>query len=102
MENSFIPKAIETVSAAIKADNSGDFPLALSLYKQSLDYFMHGLKYEKNDARRATVLQRVDGYMKRAEELKQHIEEKNNHDESSSKSGGKSGTTASKSKEVRK
>mmetsp|Transcript_20072 Transcript_20072/g.37427 ORF Transcript_20072/g.37427 Transcript_20072/m.37427 type:complete len:457 (+) Transcript_20072:255-1625(+) len=99
MENSFIPKAIETVSAAIKADNSGDFPLALSLYKQSLDYFMHGLKYEKNDARRATVLQRVDGYMKRAEELKQHIEEKNNHDESSSKSDGKSGTTATKSKE---
>ena len=36
---------------------------------------MHGLKYEKNDARRATVLARVDGYMKRAEELKTHLEE---------------------------
>ncbi|GMI09933.1 hypothetical protein TrLO_g9156 [Triparma laevis f. longispina] len=99
MENSFIPKAIETVSAAIKADNAGDFPNALNLYKTALDYFMHGLKYEKNDARRATVLQRVDGYMKRAEELKTHIEEKNNTTASSKSDGKSTSTTATKSKE---
>ena len=56
------------------SDNSGDFPTALKLYKRSLDYFMTGMKYEKNPSRRATVLKRVDGYMKRAEELKIHLE----------------------------
>jgi hypothetical protein len=29
-----------------------------------------GLKYEKNPATKATITQRVDGYMKRAEDLK--------------------------------
>mmetsp|Transcript_21695 Transcript_21695/g.43341 ORF Transcript_21695/g.43341 Transcript_21695/m.43341 type:complete len:455 (+) Transcript_21695:269-1633(+) len=96
MENNFIPKAIETVSQAITADNAGDFPKALTLYKTSLDYFMHGLKYEKNDARRATVLARVDGYMKRAEELKTHLEEQSGKGSSDGKKG--SGSTATKQK----
>jgi vacuolar protein-sorting-associated protein 4 len=43
-DNQFLPQAIELVSQAIAADNSGDFEKALNLYKRSLDYFMTGLK----------------------------------------------------------
>lgn len=32
--------------------------------------YPQGLKYEKNPATKATITQRVDGYMKRAEDLK--------------------------------
>ena len=67
MENSFIPQAIEIVSKAIEADNAGEYEKALSLYRDSLSRFTMGLKYEKNDARRKLVIDRVEGYMKRAE-----------------------------------
>ena len=99
MENEFIPKAIEIVKDAIKADNSGDFDRALSLYKQSFEYFMTGLKYEKNKARKDTILKRVDGYFKRAEELKKYIDEqKNGGGSSKSDVGKKGGSTATKQK----
>ncbi|GMI25884.1 hypothetical protein TrCOL_g9372 [Triparma columacea] len=99
MENEFIPKAIEIVKDAIKADNSGDFDRALSLYKQSFEYFMTGLKYEKNKARKDTILKRVDGYFKRAEELKKYIDEQKNGGGSSKSDGGKKGgSTATKDK----
>jgi vacuolar protein-sorting-associated protein 4 len=70
MEDSFIPKAIAVVGQAIKADEEGDYQTALGLYKQSLEWFMTGLKYEKNPTRRSTIMQRVSGYMQRAEALK--------------------------------
>ena len=48
MDNSFLPKAIDTVKDAIAADTNEDYELALGLYKKSLEYFMTGLKYETN------------------------------------------------------
>lgn len=48
MENSFIPKAIDTVKDAIAADTAQEYEIALGLYKKSLEYFMTGLKYESN------------------------------------------------------
>lgn len=48
MDNSFIPRAIDTVKDAIAADNNQDYDIALGLYKKSLEYFMTGLKYETN------------------------------------------------------
>lgn len=48
MENSFLPKAIDTVKDAIAADTREDYEIALGLYKKSLEYFMTGLKYETN------------------------------------------------------
>lgn len=48
MENSFIPKAIDTVKDAIAADTNQEYEIALGLYKKSLEYFMTGLKYEAN------------------------------------------------------
>ena len=55
MENQFIPQAVEIVKQAIAADQAGDYEKALPLYKRSLEYFMTGLKYEKNPAARDTI-----------------------------------------------
>lgn len=80
MENTFIPQAIEVVGKAIEADNSGDYEKALSLYRDALSRFTLGLKYEKNDARKKLILERVEGYMKRAEELRDYVTKQNELD----------------------
>eukprot|EP00339_Tiarina_fusa_P009699 CAMPEP_0117026260 /NCGR_PEP_ID=MMETSP0472-20121206/19328_1 /TAXON_ID=693140 ORGANISM="Tiarina fusus, Strain LIS" /NCGR_SAMPLE_ID=MMETSP0472 /ASSEMBLY_ACC=CAM_ASM_000603 /LENGTH=448 /DNA_ID=CAMNT_0004733227 /DNA_START=64 /DNA_END=1410 /DNA_ORIENTATION=- len=73
MENSFIPQAIEIVSKAIEADNAGEYEKSLSLYRDALGRFTMGLKYEKNEARKKLIIERVEGYMKRAEYLRDYI-----------------------------
>eukprot|EP00543_Licmophora_paradoxa_P000466 CAMPEP_0202445612 /NCGR_PEP_ID=MMETSP1360-20130828/4391_1 /ASSEMBLY_ACC=CAM_ASM_000848 /TAXON_ID=515479 /ORGANISM="Licmophora paradoxa, Strain CCMP2313" /LENGTH=446 /DNA_ID=CAMNT_0049061929 /DNA_START=90 /DNA_END=1433 /DNA_ORIENTATION=+ len=85
MENKFIPDAIEIVTRAIAADNEGDFEKALSLYRDSLSRFTMGLKYEKNESRKKLVIERVEGYMKRAEELRDYLQKQSELD---SKGGG--------------
>jgi len=77
MENKFIPDAIEIVSRAIAADNEGSYEKALNLYRDALGRFTMGLKYEKNDARKKLIVERVEGYMKRAEELRDHVNKQN-------------------------
>lgn len=89
MENKFIPDAIEVVSKAITADNEGEYAKALGLYRDALGRFTLGLKYEKNDARKKLILERVEGYMKRAEELRDYVN-KQNEVGGSSKAGGSS------------
>ncbi len=73
MQNSFIPDAIEIVSRAITADNDGDYDRALSLYRDALGRFTIGLKYEKNESKKRLIIERVEGYMKRAEELRDYL-----------------------------
>lgn len=93
MENRFIPDAIEIIAKAIEADNAGEYEKALNYYRDALGRFTIGLKYEKNDARRKLVMERVDGYMKRAEELRDYIAAQNELD----KNGG--GGSATKSRD---
>jgi len=92
MENSFIPQAIEIVGKAIEADNAGEYEKALGLYRDALGRFTMGLKYEKNEARKKLVLERVEGYMKRAEELRDYVTKQNELD----KNGGSGSATAKK------
>jgi vacuolar protein-sorting-associated protein 4 len=94
MENKFIPDAIEIISRAIQADNDGEYEKALSLYRDALGRFTIGLKYEKNESRKKLVLERVEGYMKRAEELRDYIQKQGELD---AKGGG--GGSATKSKD---
>ena len=89
MENKFIPDAIDIVSKAITADNEGEYEKALNLYRDALSRFTMGLKYEKNEARKKLILERVEGYMKRAEELRDYVNKQN---EVGSKSSGGTGT----------
>ena len=77
MENKFIPDAIEIVSKAIAADNDGEYEKALNLYRDALGRFTMGLKYEKNEARKKLIIERVEGYMKRAEELRDYVNKQN-------------------------
>ena len=84
MENTFIPQAIEIVGKAIEADNNGEYEKALGLYRDSLGRFTMGLKYEKNEAKKKLVLERVEGYMRRAEELRDYINKQNELDKNSS------------------
>ena len=77
MENKFIPDAIDIVSKAITADNEGEYEKALNLYRDALSRFTMGLKYEKNEARKKLILERVEGYMKRAEELRDYVNKQN-------------------------
>mmetsp|Transcript_23386 Transcript_23386/g.57522 ORF Transcript_23386/g.57522 Transcript_23386/m.57522 type:complete len:204 (-) Transcript_23386:947-1558(-) len=93
MDNSFIPQAIEIVTKAIEADNAGEYEKALSLYRDALGRFTMGLKYEKNEARKKLVFERVEGYMKRAEELRDYVSKQNELDKnggggSATKNGG--------------
>lgn len=85
MDNSgTIERAIAIVGQAIEADNKGEYEQALGLYRDSLSHFTIGLKYEKNEARKKLVLERVEGYMKRAEELRDYVNKQNELD----KNGG--------------
>lgn len=93
MENGLIPQAIDIVSKAIKADNDKEYERALSLYRDALARFTMGLKYEKNEARKKLILERVEGYMQRAEELSDYLKKQSELD----RNGG--GGSATKSKD---
>ena len=93
MQTNFIKQAVEIVTEAIAADNAEDYERALGLYKRSLEVFMTGVKYEKNQAARDLVLQRVEGYMKRAEDLKTVLAQRQAA-EKASHGPGASGTAA--------
>lgn len=95
MNNTFFQRGVEIVKTAIEADNAGNYSEAYTQYKQALEAFMIGLKCEsdvlpacaprlsprrvadladeKNPTVRDIILQRVKGYMDRAEQLKQSI-----------------------------
>jgi len=94
MENGLIPQAIDIVSKAIQADNGKEYEKALSLYRDALARFTMGLKYEKNEARKKLILERVEGYMQRAEELSDYLKKQSELD----RNGG-GGGSATKSKD---
>ena len=99
MQNNFIPDAIDIVSKAIVADNEGDYDKALSLYRDALSRFTLGLKYEKNESRKKLIIERVEGYMKRAEELRDYLNKQAEVDkQGGGGSGGGSGGAGTKPK----
>ncbi|KAJ1624172.1 P-loop containing nucleoside triphosphate hydrolase protein [Pavlovales sp. CCMP2436] len=73
MDNNFIPKAIELVTQAIAADQEKRYEEAFGLYERSLEYFVTGLKYEKNERTKDTLRKKIAEYMDRAEQLKDAV-----------------------------
>lgn len=67
-------KAINIVTQAITADNSGDHKTAYDLYTRALEHFMLALKYETNPSARDVILKKLQGYMTRAEQLKKSLD----------------------------
>jgi len=98
MQNNFIPDAIEIVSRAIAADNDAEYEKALGLYRDALSRFTIGLKYEKNEAKKRLIIERVEGYMKRAEELRDYLNKQAEVDKHGGGPGGGAGGTGTKSK----
>ena len=88
MDNQLIPQGIEIVQKAIAADGEGDFERALALYRDALARFTMGLKYEKNEARKKLVFERVEGYLKRAEELSDYLKKQAELDKGGGGPGG--------------
>jgi len=85
-ENNFVDQGITYIKAAVAADEKGDYENALSLYQDGLGRLALGCKYEKNESRRKLLMERCDGWLKRAEELKDHT----NSSKSPEKANGQS------------
>lgn len=54
----------------VTADNNEEYEKALSLYTKALENFLVGLKYEKNERSKKTIREKVEAYMKRAEQIR--------------------------------
>eukprot|EP01035_Chromulina_nebulosa_P041440 gene41440-56064_t len=100
MNNSLIPQGVEVVTQAIEADKNGDYENALKLYKRALDYFTAGLKYENNPTSKKLIMERVEGYMTRAEEIKKALKDTSDTPKGGGGAGG-AGATASKGKDAK-
>jgi|GEM_PF-1009693 len=67
--------ATATVTEAIKLDNEKKYDDAYQKYQRALEQFMVALKYEKNPKSKTVLQQRIEGYMCRAEQLKEAVQE---------------------------
>ena len=76
------------MNEAIADDKAGNHEQALHKYKQALQQLITGIKYEKHQGTKDMIMQRVAGYMKRAEELKEIIAGGGDGAASGSSSGG--------------
>jgi vacuolar protein-sorting-associated protein 4 len=81
-----------------QADNASEYEKAYSQYKKALEYFMTGLKHEKNQAVKDTIMGRVMGYMQRAETLKKVLDEQAKPPPGPKESGGGGGAAATAKK----
>ena len=73
---------------AIAADNAGEYEKALPLYRRSLEHFLTGLKWVENPAAKESIKSRIDGYMKRAEELRDVLDKQKSGPPKASSGGG--------------
>eukprot|EP00124_Ichthyophonus_hoferi_P004620 Ihof_evm1s532 gene=Ihof_evmTU1s532 len=72
--NEFLKKAIEIVTRATQEDHAENYQEAHKLYLQALEYFTAALKYEKNVRSKESIRQKVEQYVKRAEDLKEFLD----------------------------
>ena len=84
----FYDSGTEVIGRAIKLDEDQKYEEALVLYRQGTEQLMTGLKYEKNAASRKFILDRINGYMKRAEDLKKTLSDAPAPPKSGAASGG--------------
>lgn len=74
--NNSYQKGIELVKEATAKDVAEDFETAVKLYAQAIEHFMHFIKYDKNERTKKTVREKVGAYMKRAEQLKTFLKDR--------------------------
>ncbi len=67
-------KAIDLAKRATEEDNKKNYAEAMKLYENSVQYFLHALKYEtQSDSSKASIRDKCKQYLDRAEKLKNHI-----------------------------
>jgi vacuolar protein-sorting-associated protein 4 len=99
-ENSFVDQGITYIKAAVAADEKGDYNNALSLYQDGVGRVAMAIKYEKNESRKKLLMERCDGWLKRAEELKdQTNSDKSLQKESNGSSPANGGSGGGREKE---
>eukprot|EP01084_Bolivina_argentea_P290674 499352_1 len=90
MTTNFVAKGTEIIKQAVQKDNAEEYEAALSLYSQGIQYLMTGLKYEKNQKVVSAIKEKVQKYLKRAEDIKTSLADppKKKKKKQKSKSGG--------------
>jgi vacuolar protein-sorting-associated protein 4 len=83
----FLNKGIELVQKAIEADNATRYEDAYGLYYNGLDYLMLAIKYEKNPRSKELIRTKFTEYLSRAEQLKEHLDNKGKQGEASATNG---------------
>ncbi|KAG6852388.1 Vacuolar protein sorting-associated protein 4 [Blastosporella zonata] len=68
-----LDKAIQTVRLAIADDDKANYAEAYTKYREALDFFMLAHKNEKNDKSKALIWTKMNDYLTRAEQLKEHL-----------------------------
>ncbi|XP_012680759.1 vacuolar protein sorting-associated protein 4B-like [Clupea harengus] len=72
-----LQKAIDLANKASEEDKAKNYEEALRLYRQSIEYFFHVMKYEAQGERaKQSIKAKCIDYLERAEELKVHLEKK--------------------------
>ncbi|TEB18994.1 katanin p60 ATPase domain-containing protein [Coprinellus micaceus] len=87
-----LDKAIQIVQQAIDHDNKGNYAEAYKLYQNAGDFFMHALKWEKNEKSKELIKSKFNEYLSRAETLKEHLAEKESRGRSAIGANGTSGS----------
>ena len=94
--NEKMAQATEVVKRAIDADKKEDYEDAYRLYQQALQLFMFVVKYDKNPQKKQVIMQRVEGYLKRAEQLKEAMENRAKGPQRQAAGGGEGGDDGNK------
>lgn len=84
-----IDKGALIIRDAVTADNEGKLDEALSLYKKSLDYFVTGIKYEKNKKKKELIQGKIKEYLTRAEQIQIELANEKAPSKKAIKSGAK-------------
>ncbi|KAL4227286.1 Serine/threonine-protein kinase ulk3 [Mactra antiquata] len=82
-----LPKATRLVKEAVEADTKGDYPVAVKLYCESVEYFLPAIKYEKDRTKKEILRKKTKEYMNRAEEIKSQLKPHHYNDQTLHRSG---------------
>lgn len=79
--SNFVKQGIDLVQQAMEADRKEEYEHAFNLYKEALTRLTMAIKYETNETRKQLLMDRVRGYMERAEQLRAHIDKDKKDDD---------------------
>ena len=74
MTTNFVAKGTEIIKSAVQKDNAEEYEAPLNLYTQGIQYLMTGLKYEKNQKVVGAIKEKVQKYLKRAEDIQTSLQ----------------------------